>query len=131
MPYYVSNGYLVLEPDIAYKVGYPGQSALKCVLPAVQAIVDKGFVDEDAIGIEGHSWGGYQIAYMITQTNRFRAVEAGAVVANMTSAYDGIRWVRDCRDSFNMSARRAGSVAICGNTRCAISRIRRCLCWIG
>ncbi len=92
VPYYVSNGYLVLEPDIVYTIGYPGQSALKCVLPAVQEMVDKGYVDEKAIGIQGHSWGGYQIAYMITQTNRFRAVETGAPVANMTSAYDGIRW---------------------------------------
>ena len=58
----------------------------------MQEVVDKGFVDEKNIGIQGHSWGGYQIAYMITQTNRFRAVEAGAPVANMTSAYDGIRW---------------------------------------
>jgi dipeptidyl aminopeptidase/acylaminoacyl peptidase len=90
--YYVSNGYLVLEPDIVYAVGHPGQSALKCVLPAIQSVVDKGFVDEKAIGIQGHSWGGYQIAYMITQTNRFRAVEAGAPVSNMTSAYSGIRW---------------------------------------
>jgi dipeptidyl aminopeptidase/acylaminoacyl peptidase len=90
--YYVSNGYLVLEPDIVYTTGYPGQSALKCVLPAVQAVVDRGVVDEKAIGIQGHSWGGYQIAYMVTQTNRFRAVEAGAPVADMISAYDGIRW---------------------------------------
>lgn len=90
--YYVSNGYLVLEPDIVYTIGYPGQSALKCVMPAVEAMVDRGFVDENAIGIQGHSWGGYQIAYMVTQTNRFRAVAAGAPVANMTSAYDGIRW---------------------------------------
>jgi dipeptidyl aminopeptidase/acylaminoacyl peptidase len=90
--YYVSNGYLVLTPDIVYTIGYPGQSALKCVLPAVQAIVDKGIVDEKAIGIQGHSWGGYQIAYMVTQTNRFRAVAAGAPVVNMVSAYDGIRW---------------------------------------
>lgn len=90
--YYVSNGYLVLEPDIAYKIGYPGQSALNCVLPAVQAVVDQGFVNENAIGIQGHSWGGYQIAYMITQTQRFKAVAAGAPVANMISAYDGIRW---------------------------------------
>src|SRR5207237_2929886 len=90
--YYASNGYLVLEPDIVYTIGYPGQSALKCVLPAIQAVVDKGFVNEQAIGIQGHSWGGYQIAYMITQTNRFRAVAAGAPVANMTSAYSGIRW---------------------------------------
>jgi dipeptidyl aminopeptidase/acylaminoacyl peptidase len=90
--YYASNGYLVLEPDIAYKIGYPGHSALDCVLPAVQAVVDRGFVNEKAIGIQGHSWGGYQIAYMLTQTNRFRAAAAGAPVADMISAYDGIRW---------------------------------------
>ncbi|MGA2267066.1 MAG: prolyl oligopeptidase family serine peptidase [Bryobacteraceae bacterium] len=90
--YYVSNGYLVLTPDIVYTLGYPGQSALKCVLPAIQAVVDGGFVDDKAIGIQGHSWGGYQIAYMVTQTNRFRAAAAGAPVADMISAYDGIRW---------------------------------------
>jgi dipeptidyl aminopeptidase/acylaminoacyl peptidase len=90
--YYVSNGYLVLTPDIVYTVGYPGQSALKCVLPAIQAVVDKGFVNEEAIGIQGHSWGGYQVAYMVTQTKRFKAAEAGAPVVNMISAYDGIRW---------------------------------------
>jgi dipeptidyl aminopeptidase/acylaminoacyl peptidase len=90
--HYVSDGYLILTPDIVYTIGNPGQSALKCVLPAIQAVVDMGFVDEAAIGIQGHSWGGYQIAYMVTQTNRFRAAEAGAPVANMTSAYSGIRW---------------------------------------
>ena len=89
---YASNGYLVLQPDIVYTIGYPGQSALQCVLPAIQAIVDKGFVNEAAIGIQGHSWGGYQIAYMVTQTNRFKAAAPGALVANMTSAYSGIRW---------------------------------------
>lgn len=90
--YYVSNGYVVFLPDIAYKVGYPGQSALKCVLPGVQAVVERGFIDEKAIGIQGHSWGGYQIAYLVTQTDRFKAASAGAPVANMTSAYGGIRW---------------------------------------
>jgi len=90
--YYVSNGYLIFMPDIVYKTGYPGRDALQCVLPALQAVVDRGFVDENNIGIQGHSWGGYQIAYMVTQTNRFKAAEAGAAVANMTSAYSGIRW---------------------------------------
>jgi dipeptidyl aminopeptidase/acylaminoacyl peptidase len=90
--YYVSNGYLVYMPDIVYSIGYPGQSALKCVLPGIQSVVDKGYVNEKAIGIQGHSWGGYQIAYMVTQTNRFRAAAPGALVANMTSAYSGIRW---------------------------------------
>lgn len=90
--FYASNGYLVFMPDIAYTIGYPGPSALKCVLPGIQAVVDKGYVNEDAIGIQGHSWGGYQIAYMVTQTNRFKAAAPGALVANMTSAYSGIRW---------------------------------------
>ncbi len=90
--FYASNGYLVLMPDIAYKIGFPGQSAIKCVLPAIQAVVDKGYVDEKAIGINGQSWGGYQIAYMVTQTDRFKAAVAGAPVSNMVSAYDGIRW---------------------------------------
>lgn len=90
--FYVSNGYCVLMPDIVYKTGQPGQSALRCVLPALDAVVKQGFIDEKAVGIQGHSWGGYQIAYMLTQTDRFRAAEAGAPVGNMTSAYSGIRW---------------------------------------
>ncbi|MCX6951700.1 MAG: prolyl oligopeptidase family serine peptidase [Verrucomicrobia bacterium] len=89
---YTSNGYLVLMPDIVYQTGEPGPSALRCVLPAIDTLVKRGCVDEKAIGIQGHSWGGYQIAYMVTQTNRFRAAEAGAPVGNMTSAYSGIRW---------------------------------------
>jgi dienelactone hydrolase len=92
--YYASNGYLVFMPDITYTVGYPGQSAVKSVLPGIQAVVDelKGAVDESAIGIQGHSWGGYEVAYLITQTGRFKAAAAGAPVTNMTSAYGGIRW---------------------------------------
>src|SRR5262249_40512464 len=90
--YYASNGHPVVLPDIVHTVGAPGQSALKCVLPGIQAVVDKGWVDEKAIGIQGHSWGGYQIAYLLTQTTRFKAAAAGAPVSNMVSAYDGIRW---------------------------------------
>src|SRR5262249_30082786 len=44
LSYYASNGYLVFLPDIVYTVGYPGQSALKCVLPGIQAVVDRGCV---------------------------------------------------------------------------------------
>ncbi|MGE5814675.1 MAG: prolyl oligopeptidase family serine peptidase, partial [Acidobacteriota bacterium] len=89
---YVSHGYIVLMPDIVYQTGHPGESAYKCVLPAVQRVVSMGFIDPARIGIQGHSWGGYQITYLITRTNMFRAVEAGASVSNMISAYGGIRW---------------------------------------
>ena len=89
---YVSNGYVLLMPDIVYETGYPGPSALKCVIPAVEKVLGMGFIDPKRIGIQGHSWGGYEISYMITQTDIFAAVEAGASVVNMTSAYGGIRW---------------------------------------
>lgn len=90
--YYVSNGYVMWLPDIEYETGYPGKDALKCVLPGIQMLIHEGFIDPKRIGIQGHSWGGYQIAYMITQTNMFAAAEAGAAVSNMISAYGGIRW---------------------------------------
>jgi dipeptidyl aminopeptidase/acylaminoacyl peptidase len=89
---YVSNGYLVFVPDIVYKIGFPGESAHNCILPGVTSLMAKGFVDEKNIGVQGHSWGGYQTAYLITRTNLFKAAEAGAPVANMISAYGGIRW---------------------------------------
>ncbi|MBL9204387.1 MAG: S9 family peptidase [Opitutaceae bacterium] len=88
--FYTSNGYAVLMPDIAYRVGEPGPSALACVMPALEEVVREGWVDEGAIGLQGHSWGGYQTAYLVTQTSRFRAAAAGAVVGNMSSAYSGI-----------------------------------------
>ena len=88
VPRYVSNGYVLLRPDIVY----PGQSAEKCVIPAINTVVAMGFIDPKRIGIQGHSWGGYQITYLITRTNMFAAVEAGAAVSDMVSAYGGIRW---------------------------------------
>ncbi|MEQ1646610.1 MAG: prolyl oligopeptidase family serine peptidase, partial [Pyrinomonadaceae bacterium] len=81
--YYASNDYVIFLPDIVYKIGYPGKSAMNCIMPGVEKITKMGFVDEKAIGIQGHSWGGYQIAYMITQTNKFKAAAPGALVANM------------------------------------------------
>lgn len=90
--YYVSNGYLWFVPDIIYTDGYPGESCEKCVVSGVQHLLAKGFVDRNAIGAAGHSWGGYQTAHLITRTNIFKCVESGAPVVNMFSAYGGIRW---------------------------------------
>ena len=92
VPYCVSNGYLVFIPDIVYTTGQPGPNAYDCIVPGVLSLLDRGYVDRDRLGIQGQSWGGYQTAYIITRTNLFRAAEAGAPVANMTSAYGGIRW---------------------------------------
>ena len=90
--FYTSRGYLIFNPDVHYRVGYPGESAFNCVIPGVTSLIDKGFVDEDNIGVQGHSWGGYQIAYLVTKTDIFKAAESGAPVVNMISAFGGIRW---------------------------------------
>lgn len=90
--FYTSRGYIIFNPDIHYRIGYPGESAYNCVIPGVTSLIEKGFVDKDNIGVQGHSWGGYQIAYLVTKTDIFKAGEAGAVVPNMISAYGGIRW---------------------------------------
>ena len=76
--HYISNGYLVFEPDIAYQTGYPGPSALKSIVPGVHALLARGFVDPKRLGIQGQSWGGYQTAYIITQTSLFAAAMTGA-----------------------------------------------------
>ena len=89
---YNSLGYLVFEPDIVYTDGEPGPSAAKAIIPGVQALVARGFVDPQRIGITGQSWGGYQTAYLITVSNMFAAAVPNATVVNMTSAYGGIRW---------------------------------------
>ncbi|MCW3088831.1 MAG: acylaminoacyl-peptidase [Sediminibacterium sp.] len=92
IPFFVSRGYIVFVPDIWYKTGYPGQSAYDYILSGTRAVVKQGYVDSTKIGLQGQSWGGYQIVYLITKTNLYAAAWAGAPVANMTSAYGGIRW---------------------------------------
>ena len=92
IPFFASRGYVVFVPDIWYTKGYPGQGAYDYILSGARAMVQKGFVDSTKIGLQGQSWGGYQIAYLITKTNFFAAAWAGAPVVNMTSAYGGIRW---------------------------------------
>ena len=90
--YFVSNGYLVFMPDIHYTVGYPGKSAYNCIVSGVENLCKNTWVDKDNIAIQGQSWGGYQVAYLVTQTDMFKCAGSGAPVANMTSAYGGIRW---------------------------------------
>ncbi len=90
--FYTSNDYLVFMPNIRYKIGYPGESSVNAVVSGTLAVINKGFVDKEHIGIQGQSWGGYQVAYIVTKTDLFAAASPGAPVSNMTSAYGGIRW---------------------------------------
>jgi len=92
IPFYVSRGYIVFTPDIHYTVGYPGRDAYNAVVSGAEALSAFSWIDKDNMAIQGQSWGGYQVAQLITQTNMFKAAGAGAPVSNMTSAYGGIRW---------------------------------------
>lgn len=85
--YYNSNGYAVFDPDITYKLNEPGISAAGCLVNAVKAAIATGVPDPKRIGIHGHSWGGYQTAFTITQTNLFAAAAAGAPLTDMISMY--------------------------------------------
>ena len=97
---YLSNGYLIFNPDIRYRDGYPGESCYNCLMPGIAAVESMGFVDGKHIGAQGHSWGGYQVAYLATRTSKFAAIESGAPVVNMFSAYGGIRWGSGMNRSF-------------------------------
>ncbi len=93
IPYAVSNDYVIFVPDIPYQTGYPGLSAYNSIVSGTKAMLHRfDHIDPDNLGLQGQSWGGYQITWLITRTDMFRAAMAGAPVSNMTSAYGGIRW---------------------------------------
>ena len=92
IPFFCSRDYIVFTPDIHYTVGQPGQDAYNSIVAGAEALAKNNWVDKDNMAIQGQSWGGYQVAYLVTQTNMFKAAGAGAPVSNMTSAYGGIRW---------------------------------------
>lgn len=89
---WTQNGYFVLRPDIVYRDRNPGLSAVDALVPAVEAAVAKGGIDKDKVGIVGHSWGGYQTAFVPTQTNIFKAAVAGAPLTDLISMYLSIYW---------------------------------------
>lgn len=90
--FFVSRGYVVFSPDIHYTTGKQSKNTYDYVVSAAQSLAKKKWIDGANIGIQGQSWGGIQVAQLITMTNMFKAAWAGAPVANMTSAYGGIRW---------------------------------------
>lgn len=90
--YCTSNGYVVFIPDIKYRDGHPGKSCYDVVVSGTMALIDRGIADKDHIGLQGQSWGGYQTAYLVTQTDLYACSAPGAAVTNMFSAYGGIRY---------------------------------------
>lgn len=89
---FTQNGYFVFQPDIVYRAQNPGLSAVECVVPAVRKVLEDGKVDPERVGLFGHSWGAYQTAFIVTQTDLFAAGVAGAPLTNMMSMSMSIYW---------------------------------------
>ncbi len=85
---YASDGYLVLRPDVVYTIGRPGDSAVDCVTSAVKQAIALGYADPARIGVQGHSWGGYQTSFLVTQTDLFACVVTGAPPTELISFYN-------------------------------------------
>jgi dienelactone hydrolase len=90
IPYYVSHGYLVFEPDIHYRIGWPGRSAYNCVVSGVKSLTKRFYVDSKRIGLQGHSFGGFETNYIITHTTLFAAAMSASAVSDFVSGYGSV-----------------------------------------
>lgn len=89
---YTDNGYIVIEPDIHYTLGDPGFSAVECVEDALDKLFKWLPVQKDNVGLIGHSFGGYQTNFIITQSNKFKTAVSSAGVADLQSWYLTMGW---------------------------------------
>jgi dienelactone hydrolase len=87
IPTFVSQGYIVFVPDIHYEIGSVGSNALNTLVSAANHLANLPFVDASHLGLQGHSFGGYQTNYIVTHTNIFAAAMSAAGVVNATSFY--------------------------------------------
>ena len=93
IPWYVSHGYLVFCPDIRYKISEPGESVYNYVVSAATMMRKKSWVDGKHMGIRGHSWGGYEVNYLITRTKIFALAAKAAGPVDLVSLCGGFRFL--------------------------------------
>jgi dipeptidyl aminopeptidase/acylaminoacyl peptidase len=89
---FTTQGYFVFQPDIVFRPREPGLSVVECVTPGVKRVVQMGLVDGKRVGVVGHSWGGFDTAFLATHTDVFRAAVAGAAITNLVSNYGNHHW---------------------------------------
>lgn len=90
IPWFVSHGYVVFTPDIHYELGKNGQSALNAVLGAADYLGGLPWVDGKHIGIQGHSFGGFETNYIVTHTTRFAAAISSSGMSDLISDYGSL-----------------------------------------
>ncbi len=89
---FTARGYFYLQPDIVFRPRDPGLSVIDAVVPAVERVIDMGVVDPANLGIIGHSWGGFDTAFLATHTTLFKAGVAGAAITDLVSNYGNHHW---------------------------------------
>lgn len=89
--YFVSNGYIVFMPDVHFTIGTPGQSCYDAVVSGTKYLIEQGIAHLGKIGLQGHSWSGFQTSYLVTKTDLFTCANIGAPITDMVTGYLGIR----------------------------------------
>ena len=93
---FASKGFAILRPNPRGSTGYGvafrranekdwGGADYQDLMRGVDKIIEMGVADGQRMGVMGWSYGGYMSAWIITQTNRFKAASIGAPVVNLTS----------------------------------------------
>jgi hypothetical protein len=90
IPWFVSHGYVVCTPDIHYKLGEPGVSAYNSVVAATRFLCQFPWIDKTRLGIQGHSFGGYETNYIISHTNIYTAAVSSCGPSDFISLYGDI-----------------------------------------
>jgi dipeptidyl aminopeptidase/acylaminoacyl peptidase len=91
IPWFVSQGYLVFTPDIHYEVGKTGYSAYDAVISAVRYFSNFKFIDLKRMGVQGHSFGGFETSYLVTHTKAFAAAVEAAGITDHIRDYGTLR----------------------------------------
>lgn len=100
--HYTNDGYLIIQPDIKYEMGKTGKSATEYVLSAMEYLSDKLPIDKENIGLIGHSFGGYETNFVITQTPFFKAAVASAGISDIISFNHNMNWNTKQPDNWRM-----------------------------
>ena len=87
---YVSAGYLVMQPDVHFRIGPSHSEMLESIELAIDVVEEMGYVDPDRIGLHGHSYSGQGSTYISTHSDRFAAIVAGAAATNLVSDFNAL-----------------------------------------
>jgi dipeptidyl aminopeptidase/acylaminoacyl peptidase len=86
-----ARGYAILVPSMPLSpAGSADDAMLRLpdgVMPAVQRAIDLGIADPERLFLLGHSFGGFSVYGLVTETNRFKAAVSMAGISDFVSLY--------------------------------------------